>query len=169
MSIITNTTVVSNFAGIGQLDLLRQLFGTIHISAEVYQEIQAGLQEGYRFYRDFATHVYSHAARGWIRLTGLRDRELAIFGALPAHLHDGEASCIAIAENRGWWFLSDDLAARTLALARGVRLSGSVGCLVMVVERDVIPLAQANDLLQRMIRQGYRSPVSDLAPLVRHR
>ena len=81
MSIITNTTVVSNFAGIGLLDLLRQLFGTIHISAEVYQEIQAGLQEGYRFYRDFATHVYSHAARGWIRQTGLRDRELAILDA----------------------------------------------------------------------------------------
>jgi predicted nucleic acid-binding protein len=37
VSVIANTTVVSNFACIEQLDILRQLYGTIYISIEVYE------------------------------------------------------------------------------------------------------------------------------------
>jgi predicted nucleic acid-binding protein len=48
MSVIANTTVISNFASVNQLDLLRWLFGALYISTEVYAEIQAGLEEGYR-------------------------------------------------------------------------------------------------------------------------
>ena len=36
MTVISNTTVISNFAGIGQLDLLRQLYQTLNISTEVH-------------------------------------------------------------------------------------------------------------------------------------
>jgi predicted nucleic acid-binding protein len=50
MSVIANTTVISNFASIRYLDLLRQLFGVLSISTEVYEEIQAGIEEGYQFY-----------------------------------------------------------------------------------------------------------------------
>jgi Arc/MetJ-type ribon-helix-helix transcriptional regulator len=32
MSVIVHTTVISNFAGIGRLDLLRQLYGNLYIS-----------------------------------------------------------------------------------------------------------------------------------------
>lgn len=42
MSVISNPTVISNFASIGQLDVLRQLFGSLAISTEVYDEIQEG-------------------------------------------------------------------------------------------------------------------------------
>lgn len=31
MSVISNTTVISNFASINQLDLLRRLFGALYI------------------------------------------------------------------------------------------------------------------------------------------
>jgi hypothetical protein len=47
MSVIANTTVISNFASINQLDLLRRLFGALYISTEVYEEIRIGLEEGY--------------------------------------------------------------------------------------------------------------------------
>jgi len=46
MSVITNTTVMSNFASINQLDLLRRLFSALYISTEVYEEIQIGLERG---------------------------------------------------------------------------------------------------------------------------
>jgi predicted nucleic acid-binding protein len=58
MSIIVNTTVLSNFAAIGQLDLLRQLYGSIHIPIEVYQEIRTGLEEGYRFYQGIDRSIH---------------------------------------------------------------------------------------------------------------
>ena len=50
MNVISNTTVISNFAAINQLELLRQLYGTVYLPTEVYAEIQAGLEEGYLFY-----------------------------------------------------------------------------------------------------------------------
>ncbi|MBC8492779.1 MAG: hypothetical protein H8D43_03255 [Chloroflexi bacterium] len=37
MNVITNTTVLSNFAAIDQLDLLRQLYGVVYIPTEVYE------------------------------------------------------------------------------------------------------------------------------------
>ena len=53
MSAINNTTVIPNFASIVQLDMLRQIFGSLAISTEVYHEIEIGLEEGYRFLRRY--------------------------------------------------------------------------------------------------------------------
>jgi predicted nucleic acid-binding protein len=36
MSIISNTTVLSNFAAIDALDRLRELYGQVYLSTEVY-------------------------------------------------------------------------------------------------------------------------------------
>jgi predicted nucleic acid-binding protein len=113
MNVITNTTVLSNFAAIGQLDLLRQLYGAIYIPIEVHEEVRAGLEEGYRFYAGIDRLVYPFAKKGWIRLTSVSDeREFRLLGELPRRLHQGEASCLAIARHRGWMLLTDDLTAR---------------------------------------------------------
>jgi predicted nucleic acid-binding protein len=109
MSVITNTTVISNFASIGQLDVLRRLYGTLAISTEVYDEIQAGLEEGYRFYEGIEQLIAPFAEDGWIELTSMTDeQELHDFHELPARLHRGEASSLAIARQRRWLFLTDD-------------------------------------------------------------
>ena len=49
MSVIANTTVISNFASIDRLELLHHLYTTLYISTEVYAEIQQGAFEGYGF------------------------------------------------------------------------------------------------------------------------
>lgn len=140
MSVIANTTVISNFSGIGRLDLLRQLYGTLYISTEVYREIQVGLEEGYRYYQSIDQLIHPLATDGWTRLTSVtEEQELHIFSTLPQRLHYGEASSIAIAQHRGWYFLTDDMAARRQATQLGVHVSGSVGCLVLAVERDPLP------------------------------
>jgi predicted nucleic acid-binding protein len=64
--------------------------------------------------------------------------------------------------------LTDDKAARDEARRRGIQLSGSIGCLVLAVERGHCTLTQANAWLQDMILHDYRSPVSDLTPLLKH-
>lgn len=168
MTIIADTTVISNFAGIGRLGLLRQLFGTLYMSTEVYGEIQAGLQEGYRYYQDIDQQVAPPASDGWMRLTSVTgERELRTLSQLPQRLHGGEASSIAIAQHRAWCFLTDDLAARRQAARLGVRVSGSLGCLVLAVERGLCQPEQANAWLRQMVRQGYRSPIEDLTPVIR--
>ena len=168
MRVIVNTTVISNFVSIGQLDVLRQLYGSLAMSTDVYDEIQAGLAEGYRFYEGLELWVKPLAEGGWIHLTSLsHEQELRSFRGLPARLHRGEVASLAIARHRGWLLLTDDRAARTEATRLGVPVSGSLGCLVLAIEHHLCSLSQANIWLQEMIHQGYHSPVTDLAPLLK--
>jgi len=167
MSTIVNTTVISNFASIGQLELLRRLYGKLYISVEVYEEIQMGLEEGYLFYIAVDQQISPISKAGWIHLTSMaNEQEFRLFGEFPARLHRGEASSLAIAHHRRWLLLTDDLDARAAATRLGVRISGSLGCLVLAVERKLCSLEQANSWLNQMIREGYRAPVNDLTSLL---
>ena len=165
MSIISNTTVISNLSRIGSLDLLRQLYGEVFLSVEVYQEIRRGYEDGYTFYSGIDDIV--EPEDGWLRLTALADEEVVIFSRMPARLHAGEASSLAIAELREWMLLTDDQAARTIALHRRIALGGTLGCLLLGVERELWTLQQANQWLERMVEGGFYSPVSSLDKLVR--
>jgi predicted nucleic acid-binding protein len=119
MSVISNTTVISNFASISQLDVLRQLFGSLAISTEVYHEIEVGLEEGYRFYEGIDQVISPVSSDGWIQLTSMTDdQELRAFHETPARLHRGESSCLAIARHRNWLLLTDDRNARQEAMGR---------------------------------------------------
>ena len=167
MSIICNTTVLSNFATVGQLNLLRQLYGRVTIPTSVYEENQAGIEEGYAFCRDIEAVIYPFNSDGWIQLTNVTgEAELRALGELPRQIHQGEAACLVIARQRNWLFLTDDRAARKIATAWGIKLSGTLGCLVLAVEKQHCSLTKANGSLVEMIQQGYRSPVNDLSLLL---
>ncbi len=168
MSLIINTTVISNFAGVGQLDVLRQLFAQVYTTLDVFDEIREGLSDGYDFYWGIESLIYPLTDTGWIHLvTALTDAEVVLMSRLPPRLHRGEASCIAVAAQRQWRFLTDDRAARKEAECHGVQVSGTLGCLVQAVRRRVCSLEQANAWLRQMINDGgYRSPVDDLAALL---
>jgi predicted nucleic acid-binding protein len=168
MSVISNTTVISNSASINQLDLLRRLFGALYISTEVYEEIRIGLEEGYQFYAGIDQMIHPFVHDGWVQLTSMADQaEIALYSELPSRLHRGEASCLVIARYRGWMLLTDDRAARDEGNRLGIMVSGSVGCLVLAVERGLWTLEQAHAWLGEMIRQGYHSPVNDLTSLLK--
>lgn len=167
MTILSNTTVLSNFASIDSLDLLRQLYQTLTIPVEVYEEIEVGLTEGYDFYEGIQQFIFPFEEHGWIQMTSLNEEELRLFAELSLRLHPGERACLAMADKRGWWLLTDDRAARREASRRKIRVSGSIGCLVLAVERDIYSLTQANEALAAMIQQGYLSPVTDLTGLLK--
>jgi predicted nucleic acid-binding protein len=71
MSVIANTITISNFACIERPDILKKLHSTMHISVEVYEEIQQGLEEGYQFYAPIEKQIYPFEETGWIKLTKL--------------------------------------------------------------------------------------------------
>lgn len=167
MNVIANTTVISNLATVGRLDLLRDLLGKVYISTDVYAEIQDGLAEGCDFYAGIGSLIYPLTPSGWLCLTALSsDDELRVFGRLPTALHRGEASCLAIAEQRGRAFLTDDARARKVAQERNIITSGTLGVLVQAIKTELLPLDEANSLLERMIQAGYRSPYNNLAELL---
>jgi predicted nucleic acid-binding protein len=167
MSVISNTTVLSNFAAIDSLDRLHELFEEVFLPTEVYHEIQRGLEEGYTFYSGVDEILHPRKEDGWLRLTSLRDEsEVLAFSSMPAQLHAGEASCLAIARQRSWLLLTDDKDARRHAGTLKVAVSGTLGCLVLGIERNLWTLEESNGLLKRLIAAGFYSPVTDLAGLV---
>ena len=112
MAMIANTTIISNFAAVGQLELLHQRFTTLYLSEQVFEEIQNGLLQGYTFYSNLETQIFPFSSTGWLCLTALgTPGELQMYGQLLTNLHGGEASCLAIAFHRQWTLLSDDFAA----------------------------------------------------------
>lgn len=163
MNIIANTTLLSNFASVDRLDVLHDLLGRVYISVDVYAEIQDGIAEGYNFYSGIDVHIYPLSPEGWLHLASPSgDDELRLFSQLLGPLHRGEASCLAIAAQRGWAFLTDDARARKAARELNVNVSGTLGVLTQAVKADLLPLDDANRLLAQMIQLGYYSPYSSL-------
>jgi predicted nucleic acid-binding protein len=60
---LTNTTVVSNFAAVGRLDLLKQVHRRLYLPTQVYEEILDGLEEGYEFYTAIEGQIYPLSSR----------------------------------------------------------------------------------------------------------
>lgn len=71
MSVISNTTVPANFAAADSLASLKDLFGEVFLSTDVYQEIQRGLEEGYSFYSGIEEVLHPLQDGGWLRLISL--------------------------------------------------------------------------------------------------
>ncbi len=113
MPVITNTTILSNYAAVGQIELLRKLWRKLYIPDQVYDEIQEGLGCGYDFYVGLDQLIFPFSKTGWLHLTALQSpEEFQLFGELGSTLQSGEAACLSIAYHRRWTFLSDDKAAR---------------------------------------------------------
>jgi predicted nucleic acid-binding protein len=164
---LTNTTVISNFAAVGRLDLLKQVHGRLYLPNQVYEEILDGLEEGYVFYSAMEGQIYPLAETGWMELVSMiHDEELRIFQSLPRRLHHGEAACLAIAQHRTWALLTDDKLARKLALSRGVVVSGTLGVLTQAARRQLLTADQVDKVLGDMLARGYRSPFDSLKPFL---
>lgn len=166
MNVILNTTILSNFARVGRLDLLQAVLGNVYISTEVYAEVQDGLAEGYEFYSALEELIHLPEGEQWLKLTAPTDEELHVFTNLLGALHRGEASCIAIAVSRGWAFLTDDAHARSTARNLNITVSGTLGILMRAVKDKHLTLVEGNGMLGQMIEAGYYSPYDNLAELL---
>ena len=154
---LLDTTVLSNFAHVRRPDLPRTVLGPdLAVTPGVLAELRTGEQTG------------RVPTCDWTSLTVLAPTaaESAAAVDLERQLDPGEAECLAVALQRGHRFLSDDFAARRLAEAKGVVVSGTIGILLKGVATGVLVLAEADRLLAEMIRHGYRAPVRSLAELL---
>ncbi|HYU36198.1 MAG TPA: DUF3368 domain-containing protein [Thermoanaerobaculia bacterium] len=150
--ILADTTVLSNFAQVGRQDLLQQAFPRLSTPRAVREELSAGERLGRVPRGDWS----------WLALIELSETEDLRAADLERYLQAGEAACLAVAEARGGLVLTDDRAARRLASALNLRISGTIGALVRLVHREIISLPQGEALLAAMMERGYRSPVGSL-------
>ncbi len=163
MSFIANNTVLSNFASIGRLDILKRIFRILRISEEVWLEVKNGLDAGYSCHDETLKATQDKDA--WIKIIMVDDRERPDFMEFSQKLGYGESSSIAIARHRDWVFLTDDKRARRLATKKGVSVVGSIGVLKSAVDLEFLELLEADKLLAKMIRSGYFSPIESISDL----
>ena len=153
---IVDTTIFSNFAHAGRPQLLQ---GILQGRAITTEKVMSELRRGEEL------ELVPRCDWGWMELAVLQPTEVSLSEEIGRIVHPAEAECLAVAIVRGAVFLSDDFAARRLAVARGVVVSGTLGVLRGLIEGDSVTLAEADGFLRAMIEHGYRSPVRSLREL----
>ena len=153
---IVDNTVLSNFAHIKQPNLLKQSFTHLVTVSAVMDELNDGVQLGRIPNVDWQ----------WLQVIKLTQPEQSIARQLQKTLGKGEAECIALAQSRQWIVLTDDRDARKTAKQAGVKVSGTLGALISLVDNDVLSMKEADEVLAAMMAHGYRCPVKSLTELL---
>lgn len=129
MIVISNTSPLVNLVAVGQLDLLRQLYGKIIIPQAVYHEIAvvgAG-QPGDAEVKTF----------DWIETQQTKDRILV--ASLELELDPGEAEAIALATAlKADLLLLDERKGRIVASRLGLKFIGLLGVLIEAKYKGLI-------------------------------
>lgn len=149
---LSDTTVLSNFAHAQRPDLLRMLFRPLYVPDSVWRELVQGESAGLIPKIDWK----------WLEVVVLTLAEVDISQELQRKLDRGEADCLAIAQSRRLPVYTDDRRARRIGRSLGLDISGTLGCLLDLVDRSLLDPEEADLLLTRMRKRGYRSPVASL-------
>ena len=156
-----DTVVLSNFLLSDSLFLIKKRYkGKGVIASEVYGELSAGFASYPQL-----QHVDKLIDSGVLELTSLSRKELKIYKQLIGHLGRGEASCIAIADNRNATMVSDDRAARSQCIQINIPITGTIGILKASVIDGLLTTAKADEILQKMIEKGFYSSVRSMADI----
>jgi len=139
--VVVNTTPIIALALIGQLDLLRQLYGEVVIPPAVQAEILAGGPSG--------VGVAELKTAAWIRPAPLLDPGRA---DLLSDLDRGEAEAIVLAQDlNAELLIMDERLARRHAQRLGLTLTGVLGVLLKAKQQGLVPLVKP---LIEQLRQG---------------
>ena len=160
--IVVDTTVLSNLARADRTHLLEKLHRQIVIPSQVHEEILKGIAAGYAFLEEADKIVETD----WAQLVEFEgERERSLFRNLLDIVGYGEAAGIAIAKERNLVFFSDDRKARRVAQDKGVKISGTLGIIGLLIEEGELSIREGDEILSKMIQGGYHSPIQSLKEL----
>jgi predicted nucleic acid-binding protein len=143
MIIVSDTTPLSELAKIGQLNLLKDVFRTLIIPQEVYQEITTGNHPA-------ATIVPSI---DWIKIHSISNLQTVSALQTSTGLDLGECAAIVLAEElKASQILIDDRAARIVAESKNLAVIGTIGTLLLAKDRGLIP--HIKPILDQLIASG---------------
>jgi uncharacterized protein len=159
VTVVCDTSPITNLTAIAQLDLLHQLYGEILIPQAVYDELTALPKP--------VPGTVEVQTLSWIRVQKVMDQsQVAEFRRT---VDAGEAEALALAlEVSAKRVLMDDAAGRSIALDLGLTITGVLGVLLMAKQRQLIvavrPLIDAliaqagfwvsEELYQRVLHQA---------------
>jgi predicted nucleic acid-binding protein len=142
--VISNTSPLFYLHRIGQLDLLRQLYGQVVVPDAVIAEIHAGAAQG--------EDVPDLMALTWVVQRSVPVPEVL---RLVTDLGEGEAQVLALAlENPNALVILDDRLARSLASLSDIKFTGTIGVLLRAKVTGLIP--KISPLIEAMQHVGFR-------------
>ena len=144
MNVVANSTPLVHLSAMRRLALLEELFSEIWIPKAVYQEIVVdGVGK--------PGAVEAKNAK-WIKSVAVED-ELAVT-ALNSHLGLGESACIVLAKQMAAdLVIMDDRLARIQAEALELKVTGTIGLLLLADERQMLNF---RDALDDLLTTGFR-------------
>ena len=152
---VLDNTVLSNFALVERPDLpLRLWRGHVCTTPAALSEYLAAGEE-----RHLQPDCWND-----LPVLELTAKEEEFANQVPPRLGSGERACLAVTHLRGGMLVTDDLDARRIARRRNVPISGTLGILVQCIQKDILSVNEANQLLTKMIAAGYHSPIEKLGP-----
>lgn len=130
MIVVSNTSPIINLAAVGQLQLLRQLYGQIIIPPAVHREIVV-VGTG----QPGAVQVESF---DWFETRSVLNQDLV--ASLQLKVDEGEAEAIALASAlNADLLLLDERRGRVAAAHLGLRFIGLLGILIEAKHKDLVP------------------------------
>lgn len=143
-TVVSNSTPLIALSRIGKLDLLREYFKEIIIPEAVYQEVVVAGGDLYG-----AKEIQK---LDWVKVRKVKN-ELAA-KALETIVDKGEAEAITLAaELESRLLLMDDAEGRKTAQGIGLRITGTVGVLLMAARDGKVELKNA---LDQLLSAGFR-------------
>jgi len=158
--VFLDATVISNFASTDAIEFLVELLESPAVAPAVRDEIEHGQSAGHD-YLDVAADAF--------------DEGLAVTDVPPEageteirdRLDAGEAESLLGAIEHGGTLATDDLAARRLADDQSVPVTGSIGLLVLGVERGRVDRETADAWLDIWHEErGYYAPVESVGEVL---
>lgn len=143
MIVVSNTSPLTSLGALGQLDLLQRIFGEVHISEAVWDELNA---DGVRWPGRDAVE-----SAAWIRRHPMTSEPLV--RSLMRSIDHGEAESIALAVRlQADLVILDDRDAREAADALGLTVTGVLGILLRAKRKGL--LAQVRPALDALRSQA---------------
>lgn len=136
MIVVSDTSPITNLAAIGQLDLIRHLYGIIVIPEAVYTEMVAAGKP--------VPGAIEVQTLSWIQVQNIDNvQRVAALQASQNNIDLGEAAAIALAlELNAELLLMDERRGRALAQNCGLNVTGLLGVLLQAKRRDLISLVK---------------------------
>lgn len=145
MTVVSNTSPLSNLSAIGHIELLAQIYGRITIPTAVANELAAAAPE------DLGVREVPSLA--WIEIRPVANQSLVEYLVSDRQIHIGEAEAIALAvELNAARLIIDERLGRREANRLGIPIVGILGILVAAKNRGLI--SAVRPLMDELIAQA---------------
>lgn len=155
--VIADTSPIRYLIQIEQIDLLHHLFDAVTVPTEVARELGDPSAPP-------AVQTWIHSPPSWLRVldaAGKGDSSLS-------HLDPGERAAIALGISlKADLILIDERRAFSVAVSKGLEVTGTLGILDLAARRELIDLRQAIDRLKQTNFRYRRELIEEL--LAQHR